>query len=681
MKRNKFLLPLIAGSALIFSCSQETKTDEKPEKTLGFDISYMDTTVSPKEDFNLFVNGNWIKKFPVPSTETRWGSFNEVNDRNQTFLKEILESASAKSDHEKGSNLQKIGDFYYSAMDSASLNNNGVKDIMDKVEAINNISDNNSLINTIGELSKYGVNGFVGFYIYTDSKNSEVNIPYLSQSGMSLPDRDYYLNEGEPYASWQTAYKAHVSKMLSFLGEENTDEKAEAIYNLEKSIAKISMDRVTQRNPDTTYNKMSYDELKALNTSIDWDGYFKNAGNITFDSIVVSQPYFYKEIESIMSSNSMDTWKDYLKWNLISSSANYLTDEISAENFNFYSGTLRGAKEQKPRWKRAIQSTDRSIGDILGQEYVKVAFSQEAKDQVYEMVDMLQEAYAERIKGLEWMSEETKKMALHKLSTFTRKLGFPDEWKDLTALEVDRESYIKNIFRVREFWNNRMISKLGKPVDKKEWGMTPSTVNAYYNPTVNEIVFPAGIMQPPFFDPNADAAVNFGGIGGVIGHELSHGFDDQGSKYDANGNLKNWWTDEDMEKFKARTTQLGNQFDGYVVLDSINVNGSLTMGENIADLGGVTMGYYAYQKYLEKYGREDLEGFTPEQRFFIGWAQVWRMNFTDQELIRRVNTDPHSPGMFRANGPVSNFVPFYEAWDVKEGDAMYRADSVRVEIW
>ena len=596
MNKNIILTSSLASLILIFGCSKEEKQEQKAEKTLGFDVSYMDTTVKPSEDFNLFVNGNWIKENPVPSTETRWGSFNEVRDRNQAYLKEILENASTKSDHEKGSNLQKIGDFYATAMDSISLNQNGVNDIMDKVEMINQISNNESLIKTMAELKKYGVGGFFGYYVYTDSKNSNENISYISQSGLNLPDRDYYLNEGEPYTSWQNEYKSHVAKMLTFLGEENTEDKANSIYELEKSIAQISMDRVTRRNPDTTYNKMSYDGLKSLNASINWDTYFTTLGDIKFDSIVVSQPYFITEVEKIMNSTSVDTWKDYLKWNLINSSANYLSDEISAQNFSFYSATLRGAKAQKPRWKRAIQVTDRSLGEVLGQEYVKVAFSQEAKDQVYEMVDMLQDAYAERIKGLEWMSEETKKMALHKLSTFKRKLGYPDKWKDLSTLEIERDSYIKNIFRAREFWNNYMLSKLGKPVDRDEWGMTPSTVNAYYSPSKNEIVFPAGIMQPPFFDPNADAAVNFGGIGGVIGHELSHGFDDQGAKYDADGNLKNWWTAEDMEKFQARTGKLGSQFDNFVVLDSINVNGSLTMGENIADLGGVTMGLLRISK-------------------------------------------------------------------------------------
>ena len=680
MKLNNFLSIFFLSSSLIMSCNQN-ENPRKNSKKSGFELSHMDTTVSPAEDFNLFVNGSWIKNNPVPSTESRWGSFNEVNDRNQTYLKEILTTASAKSDHEKGSNLQKIGDFYYTAMDSVSLNKNGVNDILDKVELINAIDNISSLVGTIAELEKSGVGGFFSYYVYSDSKSSNEHISYISQSGLSLPDKDYYLNTNEPYSTWQNEYRKHISTMLSFLGEEKTDEKANAIYDLEKSFAQISMDRVTQRNPDTTYNKMSYNDLKSLNTSIDWDLYFKNLGNVTFDSVVVRQPYFITEAESILKNTSIDTWKNLLKWKLINSTSSYLSDDISQESFNFYAKTLRGAKEQKPRWKRAIETTDRSIGEILGQEYVKVAFSQEAKDQVYEMVDMLQDAYGERIKKLEWMSDETKQMALHKLSTFKRKLGYPDVWKDLTALEIERDSYVKNIFRTREFWKNYMLNKLGKPVDREEWGMTPSTVNAYYSPSKNEIVFPAGIMQPPFFDPEADAAVNFGGIGGVIGHELSHGFDDQGSKYDADGNLKNWWTDQDLEQFKLRTKQLGNQFDNYVVLDSINVNGNLTMGENIADLGGVTMGYYAYQKYLEKYGREDIDGFTPEQRFFIGWAQVWRMNFTDQELIRRVKTDPHSPGMFRANGPLSNFVPFYEAWGVKEGDGMYRADSVRVEIW
>lgn len=678
MKRISFWTVL---SVFIVSCSTP-KTDEVQEvKSLGFDISNMDQSIDPKQDFNNYVNGSWIKNNPVPSSETRWGSFNEVDERNQTFLKEILVNAARVTDAKKGSNIQKLGDFYATAMDSARLNSRGVEDVMPHAQTIDAISDYPSLFQTMGKLGKYGIRGIIGFYVTTDSKNSNQNICYASQSGLSLPDKAYYLTPGEPYDEWLEQYTAHVATMLGFLREENTEEKAKNIVVLEKMIAEITMDRAIARDPDTTYNKMSYADLKALNPMIDWDGFLSAAGGITFDSIIVSQPYFYKELGAIMNVTPINTWKSYLKWKLISSSAGYLSDEIAQESFNFFSGVLRGAKEQKPRWKRAIETTDRSLGEILGQEYVKVAFSQEAKDQVNEMVDMLTQAYEERIKQLDWMSEETKKKALEKLSSFQRKLAYPEVWKDMTALEVERDSYIKNIYRAREFWTNYMLSKLGKPVDRNEWGMTPSMVNAYYNPSKNEIAFPAGIMQPPFFDAKADAAVNFGGIGSVIGHELSHGFDDKGSKYDAHGNLNNWWTENDREKFNGRTTLLGDQFNNFVVLDSVNVNGQLTMGENIADLGGMTMSYYAYQKYLEKYGRDTLEGFTPEQRFFIGWAQVWRMNFTDQELLRRINTDPHSPGMFRANAPLSNFRPFYEAWGVKEGDGMYRNDDVRVEIW
>ena len=679
--RIKYIISVLVVGSIFSGCKENNVEKENTTKSPGFEVANMDKNISPQEDFNLYVNGSWIKNNPVPSTETRWGSFNEVTNLNQTYLRKILEEAASKTDHEKGSNLQKIGDFYYTAMDSVSLNSKGVSDLKDKVAMIDEINDHSSLMATMARLSRHGIKGVIGFYVSSDSKNSNEHISYIYQSGLSLPDRDYYLASMEPYLTWQEKYKVHVSNMLAFLGEENTAEKAEAIYNVERKIAEISMDRVTRRNPDTTYNKMSFDELKQISTAIDWDSYLKNLGNVSVDSVVVRQLFFVKEIQQIIASTSVDVWKDYLKWKLIKSTSNYLSDEISLESFNFYAATLRGAKEQKPRWKRAIESSDSHLGEILGQEYVKVAFSQEAKDQVYEMVDMLQEAYADRIKNLDWMSEETKKMALHKLSTFTRKLGYPDVWKDMSALNFDRSSYVINIFNVREFMVDYMLNKLGKPVDRNEWGMTPSTVNAYYNPSKNEIVFPAGIMQPPFFDPNADAAVNFGGIGAVIGHELSHGFDDQGAKYDADGNLKNWWTEEDKEKFNQRTAKLKAQFDAYTVLDSIQVNGSLTMGENIADLGGVTMSYYAYQKYLEKYGRQDIEGYTPEQRFFIGWAQVWRMTYTDQELLRRIKTDPHSPGMFRANAPISNFVPFYEAWEVKEENAMYRHDSIRVEIW
>ena len=679
--RLTYTLSVLVAATLLLGCKEDSASVESAPKTIGFDKENMDSNVSPKEDFNLYVNGGWLKNNPVPSTESRWGSFSEVADLNRVYLRKILEEAASKDDHSKGSPMQKIGDFYFAAMDSVSLNGKGVEGIKSELDLINTIQDNESLTAAMGKLSRRGIRGFFGFYIGSDSKDSEKNISHVSQSGLSLPDKAYYLTPTEPYLGWQEKYRAHISSMLGYLGEENTEEKAINIFELEKQIAEISMDRVTRRDPDTTYNKMSYDELKSLNMTFNWDTYLSNFGDVKIDSVVVGQPFFITEMEKIMTSTNIDTWKNYLKWKTISSASSYLSDEISAESFNFYSATLRGTKEQKPRWKRAIQSSDRNLGEILGQEYVKVAFSQEAKDQIYEMVDMLEAAYGERIKALPWMSEETKERALHKLSTFKRKLGYPDVWKDMSALEIDRTSYISNIYNVKEFWTDYMLNKLGKPVDHNEWGMTPSTVNAYYNPSKNEIVFPAGIMQPPFFDPNADAAVNYGGIGGVIGHELSHGFDDQGAKFDADGNLKDWWTEDDKTKFEEKTGLLKAQFDAFIVLDSVNVNGSLTMGENIADLGGVTMSYYAYQKYLEKYGRKDMDGFTPEQRFFIGWSQVWRTNFTDEELLRRIKTDPHSPGMFRANGPISNFIPFYEAWGITEGDGMYRSDSVRVEIW
>ena len=670
---------MLAVSIAFASCNQQ---ETKKEKVLnsGFENQNFDSAIRPQDDLNLHVNGGWLANNPVPESETRWGSFNEVLDRNREFLKKILnESVVTAPTAKKGSNTQKLGDFYATAMDSIKLNAEGVTPLKEYIELIDNLKSKEELPVLIAKLNKIGVGGFYGFYVYVDAKKSDEMICYLSQGGTSLPDVDYYINER--YADIRTQYENHIANMLQFMNMENSKDLAKKVMILETNLAKNSMSRLERRNPDSTYFKFKREELKKICPSFDFETLFKEKGLPDFNEIVISQPKFIQYFNTSLNESSLETIQAYLKWNLINSYSDYLSDEIALESFNFYSKTLRGAKEQQPRWKKAIQTTDGRLGEILGQEYVKVAFSPEAKEKVFAMVDQIQEVYAERIKQLDWMSEETKIKALEKLSTFTKKLGYPDVWKDYSSLQIERDSYAKNIMRASEWSHNYNISKLGKPVDKEEWGMTPSTVNAYYSPLKNEIVFPAGIMQPPFFDVNADDAVNYGGIGAVIGHELSHGFDDQGSKYDAKGNLNSWWTDEDKAKFEEKTAQLAAQFDNYVVLDSLRVNGKLTLGENIADLGGITMAYHAYQKQLLKTGRKDIDGFTPEQRFFMGWAQVWRMNFTDKELATRLVTDVHSPGMFRANGAPSNLVEFYKAFDVKPEDKMFREEADRVLIW
>ncbi len=679
---------LIASvTAVLFnvSCKEqgENKIDSDSTESKGgkgFQMENFDNSVRPQDDLNKFVSGGWMKNNPVPSSESRWGAFNEIMESNRVHLLNILNNASENVDtYEKGSNLQKIGDVYKLAMDSVKLNREGVIPLSAYLQEIDAIESKDQLGAAFGKFKPYGVSSFHSFMVYIDKKKSDEMICYVGQSGLGLPDKDYY--ENDRHAEKREKYVAHIGNMLTFLKVSDAQEMAAKIMALETSLANNSMTRVERRNAEATYHKMHRNQLAELAPNFNFEGYFTAIGIGSFDSLIVSQPAFISNLNSVVDQNDLATIKAYMKWTLIRNNSDYLSDEVATESFKFYSQTLRGAKEQKPRWKRAISTIDGLLGEVLGQEYVKVAFSKEAKDKVNEMVDNLTAAYADRIKQLPWMSEETKKKALDKLFAVKRKLAYPDVWKDYSALSIEKDSYLANVVRARQWQLNENVNKLGKPIDRTEWGMTPSTVNAYYSPQKNEIVFPAGIMQPPFFDINADDAVNYGGIGAVIGHELSHGFDDQGSKYDGEGNLISWWTEEDRTKFEERTKRLSAQFSAFTVLDSFHVNGDLTLGENIADLGGVTMAYYALQKQLEKTGRKEIDGYSPEQRFYMGWAQVWRTNYLDEELQTRLVTDPHSPGMFRANGTPSNMTEFYKAFDIKEGDKMYLPESERIDIW
>jgi putative endopeptidase len=654
-------------------------------KDKGVDIQSIDKKANPRNDFNQFANGKWIQNNPVPSTESRWTSFNVIAERNYDLLRTILETAAADKSASKGSARQKIGDFYRIAMDTNKLEADNYAPLTTDLGSIMVLVDAKDVMNYVGKMHRKGLPAFFGFGVNQDVKKSDEYACYLSQAGLGLPDRDYYLKDDEKSKNIRKEYLNHISRMFQMIGN-NTPESekiANDILEFETALAKASMTRVERRDPDKTYNKKTTQELETSYPNINWKGYFEQTGlaKKNVSTFIVGQPLFFEELNKRMGTTSIFTLRNYLKWKAVSSSSSYMSSRFADESFRFYSTILAGTKEQKPRWKRTVNQANNLIGELVAQEYVKVAFSEESKKRLNKMVDNLREAFKIRIQNLDWMSAETKTKALEKLASFNRKIGYPDKWTDFTKLEIKNDSYLENYFRSNTFEFDDNINRLGKPIDKAEWGMLPQTVNAYYSPLMNEIVFPAAIMQPPFFDPAADDAVNYGAIGAVIGHEFSHGFDDKGCKFDAKGNLNNWWTEADKSKFDARTKVMVNQYNKYKVEDSVYVNGELTLGENIADFAGLTVSYDAYMLSLKGKEKKKINGFTPEQRFFIGFAQVWRGNARPEFLRQQVVTDPHSPARFRVLGPLSNMPQFYEAFGVQKGDGMYRDDSVRVKIW
>jgi putative endopeptidase len=669
-------LALGAAGFLIACGSQENKRTYS-----GVDRKNLDTTVSPAVDFYQFANGGWLKNNPIPETESRWGSFNELQENNFTALRKVLEEAAADTKAAKGSNTQKVGDFYTSGMDSASIEKAGASALAAEFEKISSIKSPSDVMNVVATFQTYGFAPLFTFYAFQDPRNSSAVVPQLYQGGLGLPDRDYYLDKS--YEEIRKEYVSHMGKMFQLLGnsEAQAAAKAKSVMALETSLAKSSMTRVEQRDPVATYHKMTLPELNALTPDINWESVMSTMGITKADYLVVGQPEFLKEAGRQVKSAGLDTWKAYLEWHLIGSVAGRLSSDFVNENFRFYGTVLNGTKSLKPRWKRVLQDVDGSLGEALGQVYVEKNFSPEAKKRCLEMVNNMQEVFRERITKLDWMEQGTKDKAVAKLNSFMKKIGYPDKWKDYSKLEIDRGPYVRNVIRANQFAFSYMVNKIGKPVDKAEWLMTPPTVNAYYEPSLNEIVFPAGILQPPFFDANADDAVNYGGIGAVIGHEMTHGFDDQGRQYDAEGNLKDWWTPADAEKFVKKADVVVKQFDAYVPLDSLHVNGKLTLGENLADLGGLSIAYEAFKRTEQGKSTEKIAGFTPDQRFFLGWAQGWRNNIRDQALKQRLITDVHSPGKFRTNGPLSNMPEFYAAFGVKPGDPMHRPDSLRAKVW
>jgi predicted metalloendopeptidase len=658
------------------------------------DPKNMDTSVKPQDDFYLYANGSWIKNNPIPPEFSRWAAFNELAEKNNDALHEIAEKAAAaapkdskKSTIEKAAaaDSQKVGDFYASGMNEKAVDEARVKPLEDELKRIDAMKDRKDVLKEIGHLHAMGVNAFFGFTSGQDDKNSTMVIGQAYQGGLGMPDRDYYTKEDDASKKLRNQYVDHVMKMLAIAGEPVAQAfgHAKKVMALETSLAKPARTRVELRDPQKNYNKMKQAELQALTPDWNWADYFREIKLTAPGDINVGQPDFFKAAGEVFKSVSVDDWKTYLRWHLLHTMAGTLSSDFVNENFRFFEATLRGTKQIKPRWKRVVAKTDEELGESLGQLYVAEHFPPEAKTRALEMVNNLKEALADRIKTLDWMDEATKQEALKKLAAFTVKIGYPDKWRDYSLLKIDRGPYALNVVRGDMFETDRELKKIGKPVDRSEWGMTPPTVNAYYNPNMNEIVFPAGILQPPFFDPKADDAVNYGGMGAVIGHEMTHGFDDQGRQYDAAGNLRDWWSQASAKAYTERSKAIVAQYGAYEPLPGLHINGELTQGENIADIGGVKLAYTALQKALAKKGGtpEKIDGFTPEQRFFLGFAQIWRNNQREEDLKLRLNTDPHSPGRFRAIGSLSNLVEFQKAFDIPDGSPMVRPADQRVNIW
>ena len=682
-KFNKTVLGLTAV-AITVACGgneEQKPTEVSKDMTPAFDVSQIDSTINPCEDFEKYAVGNWLKDNPVPESESRWGSFNVLNDANEIKLRAIVdEAASTKS--EKGSALQQVGDFYTSALDSTTTNELGITPIqplLDQIEAVSNVQE---LVETMAETRKRGSGSMFSGYVGVDSRNSSQYIMHLSQGGLGLPDKDYYTPTDERGENVFAEYRKHITALFVLAGKDQAtaEEIASQVIEIESNLAANSMGRVQRRDPELTYNKLSIEELQNLCPAINWTSFLDAAELKGVEDVVVGQLDFMKYLNTSLTDFPLENWKNYMKWHLINDMAGNLSEDFEKQVFSFYSTTLRGTTVMKPRWKRALSKANGNVGEQIGKLFVENHFPEESKQKVLDLIGNINTVFKERVQKLDWMGEETKAKAMEKLSKFTYKIGYPDKWEDYSSVDITSNTLANNIMNMNYFEYKKNVNRIGQPIDKGEWGMNPQTINAYYNPTMNEIVFPAAILQPPFFNADADDAMNYGGIGGVIGHEFSHGFDDQGCKFDGEGNLNNWWTEQDLANFSERTAKLVNQFDGYEVAEGNHVNGNLTLGENIADIAGITLSYYALEKAMA--GKEDpmIDGFDYKQRFFLSWAQVWHTNSKDAAIINQVKTDPHSPTRYRTNGPLTNMFEFSDAFGCKEGH-MIAPDSLKVTIW
>ncbi|WP_251357977.1 M13 family metallopeptidase [Kangiella sp. TOML190] len=657
----------------------EKKVEAPKALVSGIDKSNFDMSVRPQDDLFRHVNGTWLKEFEIPADKSNYGAFTLLAEKAKEDVKAIIEEAS-KSNAEKGSDAQKVGDLFKSYMNEDKLEALGTAPLTPefaKIDAIENLDDLSEYLAYAQMISTAPI----GVFVYVDPRDTENYITQMGQSGLGLPSRETYLDEDEKSAEIRKAYVEHMSKMFELAGIDKPEEKAASVMKLETELAAKQWAKEKLRNPVATYNKKSLDELKALMPNTNWELWKKAAMVSSMDKAIVGQPDYFTAVDKMLKEVSLDDWKTYFKWHLITNAAPFLNKAMDQENFRFYQGVLSGVKEQEPRWKRGVDVINGVLGEVVGKIYVEKHFKPEAKAKMTSLVENLRKAYGQGIKELEWMGEDTKKQALDKLAKFDPKIGYPDKWKDYSELDIDAADLAGNMRRATMVAVKQNREKLGQPIDRTQWFMNPQTVNAYYNPVMNEIVFPAAILQPPFFNLEADDAVNYGGIGAVIGHEMGHGFDDSGSQFDGDGKLRNWWTEDDRKEFEKRTDKLVAQYNDFTVLDGVHVNGEFTQGENIGDLGGLTIAYKAYQ--LSKNGKEApiIDGMTGDQRVFYGWAQVWARKYRDEELRKRIKTDPHSPAEYRANGTVMNMPEFHQSFDVKPGDKMYKAPEDRVKIW
>lgn len=668
----------------VLALAVATGCDSKKEAvmTSGIDLTNLDTTAVQGADFYQYACGGWMKKHPLTNEYSRFGSFDMLAENNREQLKGLIVEIAA-GQNAQGTIGQKIGDIYNLAMDSVKLNADGVTPIQADLEKIASVKDKSEIVPLMAELAHSGVFPYFSFYVGADIMDSKSNLFQLYQGGISLGEKEYYLDNDDVTVNIRNKYKEHIVKMFQLAGfdEAAAKKKMEAVMDIETRIAKASFSAVEQRNPAANYHKMSLDELKKEIPGIDWDAFLNGIGVKGVTELSVSQVDPIKEVEKIINSLPVENQIAYMQWSLIDRAAGYLSDDLVAQNFDFYGKTLSGKQTNQPRWKRAVSTVNGVLGEAVGQMYVEKYFPAAAKERMVQLVKNLQTALGERIRNLEWMGDSTKIKAIEKLNSFYVKVGYPDKWRDYTGLNIEKDSYWANVKRATEFELDYMLSKAGKPVDRDEWGMTPQTVNAYYNPTTNEICFPAGILQYPFFDMNADDAFNYGAIGVVIGHEMTHGFDDQGRQFDKDGNLKDWWTAEDAKRFEERAQVMVNFFDSIQVLPGLNANGSLTLGENIADHGGLQVSFQAFKNATKDAPLPVKDGFTPEQRFFLSYAGVWAGNIRDEQIRLQTKSDPHSLGRWRVNGALPQIGAWYDAFGIKEGDPMYLAPEKRVSIW
>ena len=687
MKKNT-LLALSIGAVALIACDVVKETTEEiatdaVTSAIGqtIDVDYMDASVRPQDDFFMFANGTWTKNNPVPASESRWGSFNELDQANKTKLTKILEAAQ-KSNAEKGSTDQLLGDYYASYMNMGQRNAAGVALIESELERIDKMNSKKELTKIVAEHHQLGIGTLFNFGVGQDLKNVDFNISYFGQGGMGLPNKGYYFDEDK--ADIRAKYERHIAGMMELTGMDGVAARnfSQSVLEFEKALAEGAMSPAERRIPENTYNKRSRDMITERSEEFEMEDYFAQVGSHSFDSLVLGQPKFLDAVIMQVKNTPLPQWKNYLKWKVVDHYAGHLSQEFVQKNFDFFGTTLSGKKEMKPMNERAIDEiTGMSFSEILGKAFVEQHYSASAQKRVNTMVDNLLAVFRERIKGLDWMSDKTKKEALVKLNSIGRKLGFPSKWEDFSELNFSSTNYVENIREMARYDHKKNMMKLNDPVDKDEWGMPAHMVNAYYHPLLNEIAFPAGIMQAPFFSDQYEDAVNYSRIGMVIGHEFTHGFDDMGSKFAADGSFKNWWSESDRIRFEERTTKLGATFSGFCPIDGHCVNPDLTMGENIADLGGLTLAYYAYTRTVEFQSGVKKKGYTPAQRFFIGFAQLWKINYTEEEMKNRIANDPHSPGMYRVNGPLMNCPEFFEAFDVKESDPMRNSSDKISKIW